>query len=281
MTEKGNCPKVSAVMLNYNSKYFPKMCVEAFHRGEMDFDFEFIAVDNASTDPISLGYLEKADEKGLVKLIKSDRNLGFGGGNNLGVKNARGEYILILNPDVFVNEDTVQKMVDYMGKNPEIGVLGPKQVYPDGVVQDSCRRDMRFRDLVFKRTFLGKIPGLRKKVSAYTMEDFDHSETREVDLLVGSCFLIPREVYEQVGGFDERYFLFMEDFDLCKEIRQLGKKVVYYPETEVTHNHKRLSGGSTLGLLGKKVFWIHVSSAAKYFWKWRKQSGGDEKCDCS
>lgn len=269
MTGEKQKPKLSAVMLNYNSKYFPKMCIEAFYRGEMDFDFEFIAVDNASTDPISLGYLEKAENEGLIKFIKSDRNLGFGGGNNLGVKNSQGEYILILNPDVFVNEDSVQKMVSHMDDNPDIGILGPKQVYPDGSVQDSCRRDMRFFDLVLKRTFLGKLPFFRKKVSSYTMEDFDHSETKEVDLLVGSCFLIPREVFEQVNGFDERYFLFMEDFDLCREIRALGKKVVYFPEVEVTHNHKRLSGGSNIGLLGKKVFWHHLRSAVKYFWKWR------------
>ncbi len=262
-------PKLSAIMLNYNGKYFPKMCVEAFRRGKMDFDFEFIAVDNASTDPISLGYLHKAEEEGLVTLIKSCKNLGFGGGNNLGAKNAKGKYILIINPDVSVNEDSIQKMVDHMDKNPDIGVLGPRQVYPNGTLQDSCRRDMKFFDLILKRTFLGKIPSFKKRISSYTMKDFDHSKTAEVDLLVGSCFLLPRKLYEEIGGFDERYFLFMEDFDLCKKARLAGKKVVYYPEAEVTHNHKRLSGGSVFSLLGKKVFWIHISSAIKYFWKWR------------
>lgn len=261
---------VSAVMLNYNSKYFPKMCVEAFYEGTMDFDFEFIAVDNGSSDPISLGYLEKAEADGLVRLIKSEKNLGFGGGNNLGAKNAKGKYVLILNPDIFVNKDSVQKMVDYMEAHPEVGILGPQLRYPDDTVQDSCRRHMKFTDLVIKRTFLRRLPFLGKRVSKYTMSDFDHNKISEVDLLVGACFIVPREVYEQVGGFDERYFLFMEDFDLCKEIKSLGKKVVYYPETWVTHNHKRLSGGSIFGLLRKKVFWIHVSSAMKYFWKWRK-----------
>lgn len=157
-----------------------------------------------------------------------------------------------------------------MDAHPEVGVLGPKLVYPDGTVQDSCRRKMSFSDLVIKRTFLRKLPVLKKRVAKYTMEDFDHKTVREVDLLVGACFMIPREVYAKVGGFDKRYFLFMEDFDLCREIAKLGKKVVYFPELEVTHNHKRLSGGSIFQLLRKKVFWIHVSSALKYFWKWRK-----------
>ena len=101
------------------------------------------------------------------------------------------------------------------------------------------------------------------------MEDFDHTKIREVDLLVGACLLIPRKVYEEVSGFDQRYFLFMEDFDLCREISKKGHKVVYFPETSVTHNHKRLSGGSIFTLVRRKVFWIHISSAIKYFWKWR------------
>lgn len=274
MTEdhpKEGVPLVSAVMLNYNNKYFPKMCVEAFYRADMDgVPFEFIAVDNGSTEKVSLGYLEKAEEKRLVKLIRAKKNLGFGGGNNLGAREARGKYILILNPDIFVGEDSVKKMVKYMEEHPDVGVLGPKLVYPDDKVQDSCRRNMKFRDLVIKRTFLKKLPFLRKRVDRYTMEDFDHSVTQEVDLLVGACFIIPRKVYEEVGGFDKRYFLFMEDFDLCREISKAGYKVVYFPETSVTHNHKRLSGGSVFKLLRRKVFWIHIMSAFKYFWKWRK-----------
>lgn len=270
MSTSASEPLVSAVMLNYNSKYFPKMCVEAFYRAKMNFDFEFIAVDNASSDPISLGYLENAEKEGMIKLIKSEKNLGFGGGNNLGAKNAHGKYILILNPDIFVNEDSVQKMVDYMEKHHDVGILGPKLVYPDGTVQDSCRRNMKFSDLIVKRTFLRRLPGFKKRVDKYTMEDFNHRDVKEVDLLVGACFLMPRKIYEQIGGFDERYFLFMEDFDLCREVKALGKKVVYFPEVEVTHNHKRLSGGNIFTLLQKKVFWIHLQSAAKYFWKWKK-----------
>lgn len=260
---------VSAVMLNYNSKYFPKMCVEAFYRSKFDGKFEFIAVDNASTEEISLGYLEKAAAEGLVKLIKTPKNLGFGGGNNFGAAQAVGKYILILNPDIFVEPDSVAKMVAYMEAHPDVGVLGPKLVYPNGLTQDSCRRLMKFSDLIIKRTFLRKIPFLGRKVAKYVMEDFAHDKVQEVDLLVGACFIIPRAVYEKVGGFDTRYFLFMEDFDLCREIKKAGYKVVYFPETSVTHNHKRLSGGSVLRLLFRKVFWIHLMSACRYFWKWR------------
>jgi len=262
--------KVSAVMLNYNSKYFPKMCFEAFERGKTGFEWEFVAVDNASTEHESVEYMEKMAEKGKMKLIKSPKNVGFAAGNNLGAKAARGKYVLILNPDIFVNENSVQKMVDYMDSHPDVGVIGPKLVYPNDDVQDSCRRHMKFSDLVIKRTFLKKLPLFKKRVEKYTMEDFDHSQVQEVDLLVGACLMIPRKVYEEVGGFDDRYFLFMEDFDLCREIAKAGHKVVYFADTQVTHNHKRLSGGSLFKLLSRKVFWIHVMSALRYFWKWRK-----------
>jgi len=262
-------PKVSIIMLNFNSKYFPKMCVEAFYNSTIDFPFEFIAVDNASTEPMSIGYLEQASKEGLVKLVKSEKNLGFGGGNNFGAKDARGEYILIMNPDIFVNEDSVKKMISYIESHRDIGILAPKLVYPDGQVQDSCRRLMKFSDLIIKRTPLKTIPFLRKRVEKYTMQDSNHNEIREVDLLVGACLLLPRNVYEKIGGFDKRYFLFMEDFDLCRSVKKAGFKVIYYPEVAVTHNHKRLSGGSILKLLTRKVFWHHVASAIKYFWKWK------------
>ncbi len=262
-------PKVSVIMLNFNSKYFPKMCVEAFYNSKIEFPFEFIAVDNASTEPMSIGYLEQAAKEGLVKLVKSPKNLGFGGGNNFGAANARGKYILIMNPDIFVNEDSVGKMISYIESHRDVGILAPKLVYPDGQVQDSCRRLMKFRDLVIKRTPLRLLPGLSKRVEKYTMQDFNHNEIQEVDLLVGACLLLPSDLYREIGGFDERYFLFMEDFDLCRTVRKAGRKVIYYPEVAVTHNHKRLSGGSILKLLTRKVFWHHVNSAIKYFWKWR------------
>ncbi|MBT3865214.1 glycosyltransferase family 2 protein [Candidatus Peregrinibacteria bacterium] len=265
-----NRPMISAVMINTNDKYFPRMCIEAFARSKVEFPMEFIVVDHASTDPISTGYVDKAEKEGRIRVARAGANLGFAKGNNLGAKLARGKYILIINPDVALQEDTLQKMVDYMEAHSEVGVLGPKLVYPNDEVQDSCRREMTFTDLVIKRTFLKRIPSLRKRVEKYTMNDFDHSVTQEVELLVGALLLIPRSLYEQIGGFDERYFLFMEDFDLSRTIRGLGKKAVYFHETFAVHNHKRLSGGLFFKILFKKTFWIHVMSAFKYFWKWRK-----------
>ncbi len=262
--------KLSVIIVNYNHKYFPRMAVEALEKSITDFDYEIIVVDNNSTDAESLGFLEKAAGEMRITLIKSPKNIGFGRGNNLGSKVAGGDHIFLHNPDVTVKEDSLQMIADFMDHHPEVGVMGPKLVYSNGKVQESCRRDMRFTDLVLNRTFLGGLPFFKSRVQKYLMEDFDHGTVREVDLLTGAAMIIPRDVFEKVGGFDHRYSLFMEDFDLCKEIKKAGRKIVYNPEIELRHYHKRLSQGSTARLIFKKVFWKHIISAIKYFWKWRK-----------
>ena len=259
---------VSTVTVNYNHKHFPKLCVEAVEASQADFLIQIIFVDNASSDPISVNFLKQAATESRINLVESKMNVGFAGGNNLGAKVATGKYILILNPDTAVTKDAIAKMVDYMETHPEVGVLGPKLVYSDGQIQESCRRDMNFLDLIVKRTFLKSLPYFKEREAKFLMKDFNHNQTQEVDLLTGACMMLPRQFYEEIGGFVDRYFLFMEDFDLCKETRQHGKKVVYYPEAIVDHYHKRLSGGNFLSILFKKVFWLHVSSAFKYFVKW-------------
>lgn len=261
--------KLSVVIVNYNSKYFPRLAIEALEKSKCDFDFEIIVVDNASSDAISVKFLETADKEGRIKLIKSEKNLGFGQGNDLGVRHARGEFIFFHNPDITVEPDSLQKMVDYLERSPRVGILGPKLIYTNGQVQQSCRRDMNIGDAIVKRTLLKLIPAFKKRLDKYLMEDFEHDEVASVDLLVGAALMMPSKIYKEVGGFDKRYFLFMEDFDLCKSVRKAGYEVIYYPEASLVHYHKRLSQGSLAGIIWKKVFWLHVASAIKYTWKWK------------
>jgi GT2 family glycosyltransferase len=263
--------KLSVIIVNYNHKYFPRLAVEALERSKTNFPFEIIVVDNNSNEEESLGFLQDAHREKRITLIRSPRNLGFGQGNNLGAKAARGDFILIHNPDVTVKEDSLQKMTDFMERNQNIGILGPKLVYSSGKVQESCRRDMRFSYLVINRTLLKKIPFFARKINRYLMNDFDHNKTQDVDLITGAAMLVRRDVFEKVKGFDPRFFLFMEDFDLCKTIRGQGYRIVYYPEVEIRHHHRRLSQGNILLMLTKKVFWHHVISAFKYFRKWKKK----------
>ena len=261
-------PLLSIIIVNYNHKYFPRMCVEAVLKSNTDFSYEIIVVDNKSEDE-SIDYLREADKKGTIRLIESGANLGYGKANNLGVKHAKGEFIVISNPDIFVKQDTMQKMLDHLKKNKKIGILAPRLRYYNGKIQESCRRYMTFLDLVIKRTPLKKIPTFKKRLDHYLMNDFDHNKTQSVDLVTGAYFMMKKAVYDEVKGFDPRYFLFMEDYDLCLKVHKAGYQVVYFPETEAEHYHKRLSGGNILGLLFHRVFWSHLKSSFQYFWKWR------------
>lgn len=262
--------KLSIIIVNYNHRFFPRFAVEALEKSKTGFQFEIIVVDNNSHDEESLAFLTQADKDKRITLIRSPQNIGFGRGNNLGVQIAKGEYVFFHNPDITVHEDSLQKMVDYLVQNPDIGVLGPKLVYSSGKIQESCRRHMSFFDLVLNRTFLGKIPVFKKRLKKYLMEDFDHSKIQDVDLITGAAIMMPKKLFDHIKGFDPRYFLFLEDFDLCREVKKAGYRVVYYPEAEMNHYHKRLSQGHLLKVITKKIFWLHVSSALKYFWKWRK-----------
>ena len=244
------------------------MCVEAIEKSKTNFKYEIIVVDNNSTDE-SLPYLRNLHKDKRIRLIESSKNLGYGQGNNLGVKHAKGQYVIISNTDIVVHDNTMQELVDYLKKHPKAGIVAPRLRYYNGTIQPSCRRNMSFWDLVIKRTFLKKITPFKKKFHLYLMEDFNHAEVQEVDLITGAYFIMKRTIYLQMGGFDSRFFLFMEDYDLCRTLHYAGYKVIYYPKVEAVHYHKRLSDGNLLLLFLRRIFWIHIFSALKYFWKWR------------
>ena len=263
-------PKLSITIVNYNQKYFPRLCVEALKKSKANFDFEIIICDNNSDDE-SLDYLKKAAKEGLIQLVSSWKNLGYGGGHNLAAKKAKGKYILILNTDITVEQDTLQKLVDYLETHRDTGIVGPKLMYHNGEIQQSCRRHFKFFDLFIKRSFLKNIWPFKKRYQKYIMADFTHKNTQVVDLITGAFMMMPKRIFDKIGGFDKRYFLFMEDFDLCRKVQNAGYKVVYYPEAVAVHYHKRLSEGSFFKLIFKKISWYHLASAIKYFWKWRHE----------
>lgn len=243
--------------------------MEALKKSRTDFEYEVIVCDNNSKDE-SLAYLKKAAARGDIKLVEPGKNLGYGGGHNFAAREARGKYICILNTDITVEPDTLQKLVDYLEEHGDVGMVAPKLMYHNGEVQRSCRRHFSFVDLFIKRSFLRRVWPFKKRYENYLMEDFNHESEQEVDLVTGAFMVMPRAVFDQVRGFDERYFLFMEDFDLCRKVQLAGYKVVYYPEAVATHYHKRLSEGSFIKLAFNKISWYHLRSAIKYHWKWRK-----------
>lgn len=261
--------ELSIVIVNYRSQDKLINCLDSVARETAGQDREIIVVDNASGDDLSR---LPAKYSGLT-VVNSSRNLGMGGGNNLGIKQARGEFMLVLNPDTVVQTGAIRIMLSYLKDNPTAGLVGPKLIYPDGSLQSSCSRFPSFFMPVLRRTFLGDY--FRKARNRFTMDDFDHDSIRPVDWLMGSCLMFRRQLALKDGRsfaplFDERYFMYFEDTDLCRQIWENGFRVIYDPEAVVVHDHQRQSAEYPwyfAVFLSSLTRW-HIVSWLKYFAKW-------------
>jgi hypothetical protein len=192
----------------------------------------------------------------------------MGGGNNLGLKEARGRFILILNPDTEVYPDAIKILYDYLDSHPDVYIVGPKLLNPDKTLQHSCSLFPKIYTPILRRTFLGNY--FKSSRDGFMMTDFDHEEIREVDWLMGSCLLIRSDGWE---GFDERFFMYFEDIDVCRRAWRFKKKVVYQPQAIVIHDHARGSAKIPwyIAPVVDKLTQEHIKSWIKYFWKWRNK----------
>jgi hypothetical protein len=177
---------LSIVIVNYNSLGKLANCLDSFSKSNLsDLNHEIIVVDNNSNDDLRL--LSRVIE---FKLINSDKNLGMGGGNNLGIKEAKADVVLVLNPDTLVNGAAIKVLYNYIKQNEDVGLVGPKLLYPDGSLQYSCAKFPNFFIPILRRTFLGD--RFKKKRDDFMMLDFDHKSIKEVDWLMGSCLMFKK-----------------------------------------------------------------------------------------
>ena len=262
--------ELSIVILNYKMKGLVKNCLKTIYEQSFDFDFEIIVVDNASKDKIEE---ELKDNHRKVRFVKAKRNNGFGSGINLGLNEVKGEYVLILNPDIHLLQGSVEKMLNYLKQNKKVGLVAPKLLNPDRTLQYTCYKWHNFWTPIYRRTFLGKLPWAKKDLDEFLMMDWDHNETRTVDWVQGSCMLIPKAVLDKVGHFDERFFMYFEDTDLCRRIKLAEYAITYLAQAEVIHFHRRQSAeGGVFSILFNKMTRTHIFSWLKYFYKWRKDN---------
>lgn len=264
--------KLSVIIVNYKSFDDLDRCLTAILETKPTTEYEIIVVENDSQQP------EKEKEflakwKDFITYLPAPANLGFGRGNNFGASKARGEYLLILNPDIEIWKDSIDEAVKYLDEHKDTGILGGQLRYPNGTIQDSYRNFPTFPDQIIKRvSFFRKRKFLRKRVSRYLMWDKDPNITEPVDWVVGGCMFIRKKAFDDVRGFDDQYFLFMEDVDLCRQMWSKGWKVVYHHTIIATHREERLSAGGISDFFRKKTLRVHVASALKYFWKYRFQN---------
>ncbi len=233
--------KVSVIIINYNTFRLTSDCIRSVIQYTRGTGYEIILVDNASTECDAELFLKEFPS---IKLIKNPLNSGFAKGNNLGIEQATGDYILLLNSDTLLKEDSVSKCVDYLSNRTDIGVLGCRMLFSDGKVQYSARR---FRSLSWELLDLFRfIPFLlpyKKRARLMLGKYFRHDENMECDWVNGAFFLFPQRMAAQLPGqkLDERFFMYGEDQLWCEQAKNAGYRIVFYPGTTIIH----INSGST------------------------------------
>jgi GT2 family glycosyltransferase len=224
---------LSVVIPSYNTRDLMEQALRTVAEAAEGIRVQVIVVDNASRD----GSADMVAEKfPAVELIRNERNLGFGGANNAAFARARGRHVLLLNSDTIVRPDTLRTMVTFMDEHPEAGAAGCRILNPDGTLQLDCRRSFPTPAAAFyKLTGLSRLFPSSHRLARYNLTYLDPEEVNEVDALSGSCMIVRSQVLEQVGGFDEAYFMYGEDLDWCFRMREAGWKIYYTPATEIIH----------------------------------------------
>jgi GT2 family glycosyltransferase len=243
-----------------------KNCVQWIKDSNFVEPLEIIVVDNDSGDGDE-AYLKKYHPE--IKYIQNSKNIGMGAGTNVGIRAAAGEFILVMNPDIFIRGGVLEKLPDFLRKNEDVGIVAPQLLNADGTMQYSCYAWHGLLTPIYRRTFLGKFPWAKKDLAEFLMTDWNHSSTRDVDWIQGSCWLVRRELFDEIGMFDDRFFMYFEDTDFCRRVWNSGRRVVYLPEVKVIHLHRRQSADKKgFFSLFDRLTREHVKSWIKYLRKY-------------
>jgi len=261
-----DAPLISAIVLNYRTPQHAVRCVQALQAQTIADQIEILVVDNNSEDD-SIGVLRNHFmQNERVRIIETPENLGYGKGNNFAARYAKGNYIFIINPDNVLEPTGLEKMIQLLESDESIGIVAPQLAFNDGYIRDSYRPFPSIWESMLRRICHKCVDTRYSKPKSHELK------RQDVDWVVGACFLIHRDLFRSLGGFDDRFFLFFEDMDLCRRCWQLHKRVVFEPTVKAIDKKSRLSGGGLLPLLLKSVGRQHVVSALQYFWKWRGKS---------
>ena len=225
--------KLSVIIVNYNVKHFLDQCLSSVLSAARHCETEIFVVDNDSVDGSCAMVKQKFP---FVKLIENKKNYGFSYANNQAIKIAQGEYILLLNPDTLIDEETLKKVVDFMDSHPEGGGLGVNMIDGKGKFLPESKRGLPTPRVAFYKIFgLTKLFPKSKKFGQYHLSYLDKNEIHEVDILAGAFMLLRKTVLDKIGLLDETFFMYGEDIDLSYRITLAGYKNYYFPQTTIIH----------------------------------------------
>lgn len=249
-------PELTISIVSHKNRELLRECLESVYgEGGAGVDFEVVVVINAAGD----GSAEMARESFPgAKVIENKEPLGFSANHNMALKGAHGRFVAILNDDVKLHAGCLKSLVDFLEHHPDAGVVGPRTLNADGTVQESCFRLPTLAVLFYDAFFLSSIfPG---NVAIGGYKKWAHDAVREVGHVVGACMVMPRDVFESVGMFDENFFLYYEEADLCKRVRDAGRKIYFVPDAAITHR----GGASIMRLGAEQVARFHGSLCMYY-----------------
>lgn len=240
----------ATIVLHHEDINVLKKTVDSFLR--IPLNKKLFLVDNSATNSLK-DYFNHED----IEYFFTGKNLGFGKAHNLVLEKLNSKYHLLLNPDVVFDRSIISALIEQLEMDNTIAFITPKVLYPNLDNQSVCRKHPTLFDLINRRLQFSK-----KAVFKNQYRDQDLSQPFYPDFIHGCFMLFKTSIFKELNGFDERYFLYMEDADICKEIDKLGKRKCYFPALEITHLHEKGSAKQV------KLFWFHVFSAVKYFLKW-------------
>ncbi|MBX4258437.1 glycosyltransferase family 2 protein [Clostridium estertheticum] len=242
---------ISIIIVNYNTKQLLADTIQSVIDTVGQITYEIIVVDNASSDG-SIEMIKKQYPK--VNLIENKDNLGFPKANNIGIKQAGGRYVLLLNSDTKVLDNCIQKCLEYMDGNIEAGAIGCKLLLTSGKLDHACKRGFPTPEAsLYYILKLHKLFPHSKKFGEYTLNYLPIDEINEVDALTGAFMMVRKKVIDKAGLLDETFFMYGEDLDWCFRIKEAGYKVIYYPEAVTIH----YKGGSSKRKRYKTIYEFH------------------------
>jgi len=253
---------LTAILISYNTEGLLGKAIGRLLQAAGPMSLKVAVVDNASQDG-SAAFVRDAFPQ--CELILNETNVGFGRANNQALPLVEGRYVLLLNSDAFVSSDTLVKTVAYMDAHPRCGILGVKLVDGDGVLQPSARYFPTPWNLFLARTGLNRI---LRNVGMVDDMAWDHASVRSCDWVSGCYYLVRRQVIDEVGLFDPRYFLYYEEVDHCRAAKRAGWEVVFYPDTTVVHiGGESAKSAGEITPSGRQLEPLRVESELLYFRK--------------
>lgn len=224
---------ISVIIVNYNVQEFLEQALLSLEKSLQNISSEIIVVDNASVDSSVRMVRERFP---AVRLIESSKNVGFSAGNNLGLKETQGQYIVLLNPDTVVQEDTFQKLLVFFEENPDASAATCKILNPDGSFSVDCRHSVPTPLTAFwKLLGLDRLFPKSKIFAKYNLTYLDENELNQVEAISGSFMMMPAETVKKIGPLDEDFFMYCEDIDYCHRINKSGGKIFYVPDSQIIH----------------------------------------------